>query len=64
MKKLLLLLALAGCAGPAPAIERDFTIDGARYKVTREETSDGPGDWLLWREEGISWRLVAQKPGS
>ena len=56
---LTLALALGGCfSAPAPAppeAEHIFLVDGIQYKLTREHGSDR---LLLWRREGISWRLV------
>lgn len=69
MKRLLLaallgLPLLAGCSAPPERVDFEVPYSGDTYRVTREETSSGPGDWLLWRQEGITWRLVASKPAS
>jgi hypothetical protein len=61
-----LALLLGGCAAtPAPDEPgREFSVGSERYRVNREYTSGGPGEWLLWREEGLTWRLVATKSAS
>ena len=57
------LLVLGGCATTQPSshrdLEQDFEVGHVRYKVTRQH---GGSSLLLWREEGITWRLVSESP--
>lgn len=60
---LVLVLLVPGCASTAPPEdERDFHVGAERYKLTREH--GGTSRWLLWRQEGISWRLVSETPAT
>jgi hypothetical protein len=66
----LLGLSLAGCASSGtgelvPCLPAGATSCSAPDEIrTREYTSQGEGDELLWRREGLGWRLVASKPAS